>query len=174
MPLGDPHRGLGVLAAGAVAREHIEQHEVGDCRRRLLADRALPARGQRPLGNVAEHRALGIGGPDRIAVIGIQTVREVALGGFDPFVELIRLQHERHQRLASLRIFRVGHRQDGIHQMQFSRLADRTDRHVGVVHVLGDVLLARVVVRCDVDRDAVVGPVDLVTEERLVVERVVP
>ena len=118
--------------------------------------------------------ALGIGGPDWIAVVGIETMREVALGGLDPFVELVRLQHERHQRLAGLRIFGVGHRQDRIHQMQFSRFSDRTDRHVGVVHVLGDVLLGRIVASRDVDRDAVVGPVDLVAEERLVVERVVP
>ena len=56
--------------------------------------------------------------------------------------------------------------------MQFGRLADRTDREGGVVHVLGDIF--RTVLRGDVDRDAVIGPVDFLGEERLVVRGVVP
>lgn len=59
--------------------------------------------------------------------------------------------------------------------MRCSSVGLPTDhRHVGVVHVLGDVLLRRVLAGGDVDRDAVVGPRDFVGQERLVVEGVVP
>ena len=56
--------------------------------------------------------------------------------------------------------------------MQFGRLAGRSDRHIGVVHVLGDVL--RLALGCHVNRDAVAGDVKLAGKERLVVRRVVP
>jgi len=59
-------------------------------------------------------------------------------------------------------------------QMEFGRLADRPHRIERVIHILGDLLLGRVVLRRDVDGDAVVGPVDFAAQERLVVERVVP
>lgn len=58
LPLGDAHRRLGVLAAGAVAREHVDEHEVGDRRRRALADRTFAAGRQAPLGDVAIDGAL--------------------------------------------------------------------------------------------------------------------
>jgi SAM-dependent methyltransferase len=39
----------------------------------------------------------------------------------EQFVELIGLQEERHQRLACLRVFRIGHRQEQPHNLQFGR-----------------------------------------------------
>ncbi len=58
--------------------------------------------------------------------------------------------------------------------MQLGRFADRTDRPHRMVHVLGDIGLGRILVGRDIDRDAIVGPVDFAAEERLVVRRIVP
>src|SRR5690242_19708717 len=44
-PLGVRDRALHVIAAGAVVGEHVDDDEVGDRARRLLADRAEAARG---------------------------------------------------------------------------------------------------------------------------------
>src|SRR5258708_36061680 len=41
------HRGFHVLASGAVVREHVDQHEVGDRGRGILAQLATAGRGRR-------------------------------------------------------------------------------------------------------------------------------
>ena len=99
---------------------------------------------------------------------------EIALGGLEPLVELVGLEHVGHQRLAGLRIFGVAHRQQRIHQMEFGRSAHRADRPHRVVHVVGDGLEARIAAGRDIDRDAVVGPENFAAQERLVVRGVVP
>jgi hypothetical protein len=90
LPLRDLDRALGVLAAGADGREHVEQHEVGERRGCLLADRAEAADRQRPLADVAVDRPLGVGGPHRVRLVGIEGVGEVSLRRLQPLVELSR------------------------------------------------------------------------------------
>ena len=113
-------------------------------RRRLLADRAEPARSERALGRLAEDRVLGIRRPDRIGVVGVERMGEIADGRLQPLVELVGLQQERHQRLTGLRILGVVHRQHREASVELGRLADRPDRPQRVVHVLGDRLLGRI------------------------------
>jgi hypothetical protein len=132
------------------------------------------AGGQRALGRLAEDRVLGIGGPDRIGVVGVERMGEIADGGFEPLVVLLGLEQVRHQRLAGLRILGVAHRQDRIADMKLGRLADRSDRPQRVVHVVGDLFLGGVALGGGVDRDAVVGPRDFAGEKGLVVEGVIP
>src|SRR5262249_34909032 len=45
LAFGDLDRTLSILATGARIGEHVEHDEVGERRRRLLADRSLPAPG---------------------------------------------------------------------------------------------------------------------------------
>src|SRR5581483_5378585 len=92
LTLRNRDRALYVLAACAVVREHVEDDEVGNRRRRLLADRTEAARRERTLGDVAIRRVLRIRGPDRILVVGVEAVREVALRRLDPWVEVVRLE----------------------------------------------------------------------------------
>ena len=58
--------------------------------------------------------------------------------------------------------------------MELGRLANRPDRPQRVIHVLGDLLQLRVALGGRVDRDAVVGPMDLAGEKCLVVEGIIP
>src|SRR6202163_4837659 len=80
-------RAFRVLAAGEVIGEHVEHEEVGDRRRRLLADRAEAAGGERALAGLPEDGSLGIGRPHRVGVVGIEAVSEIALGGVEPPIE---------------------------------------------------------------------------------------
>ena len=123
LPLGDLDAALGVLAAGADIGEHVEDDEVGERRRRLLADRSQAARGQRALGRLAEDRVLGIGRPDRVLSYALR-VSEISDRCLQPLVVLIRLQQEGDQRLAGLRMLGVGHRQDREADVELGRLAD--------------------------------------------------
>ena len=68
-------------------------------------------------------------------------MRQIALRGLDPRIEVLGFQHERGERLAGVRRLGEVEGQDREGEMQLGRLADRTDRHVGVVHVLGDCLV---------------------------------
>src|SRR5450759_3762515 len=72
LPLGNRDRSLGVLAAGAVVRKHVDHQEVGDRGRRLLAGRADAGSGKRALAGLAEHLILRIGSPHRRSVISIE------------------------------------------------------------------------------------------------------
>jgi hypothetical protein len=172
LALGHRDSTLGVLASGREVRKHVHHDEVGDRRRGLLAERAEAAGRQRALGDVAIGRALRIGGPDRVLVVVEQEVRQVALRGLDPRVEVLGLQHERAQCLAGLRRLGELEGQDRERQMQLGRLAGRSDRHIGVVHVIGDRLV--LLRRGHVDRDAVRGEVQVAGDEDLVVGGVIP
>src|SRR5438105_3159628 len=77
LPLGDLDRALDVLAAGAVIREHVHDQEVGDRGCGLLARRTNAGRRQRPLAGEAEHLVLGITGPYRVGVIGVEAMGEI-------------------------------------------------------------------------------------------------
>src|SRR5262245_52483986 len=94
LALRDLYRILDVLAAGAIVGEHVEQDEVGNRGGRFLADRAEATGRQRALGCLAEHRALGVAGPYRVGVIGIERVGQIADRRFEPLVEIVRLQDE--------------------------------------------------------------------------------
>src|SRR5215470_19304243 len=72
LALRNLHRILDVFAASAIVSEHVEQDEVGNRGGRLFADRAETTGGQCALGRLAEHDALGVGGPYRVGVIGIE------------------------------------------------------------------------------------------------------
>src|SRR5262249_18272741 len=74
LALGDRNGAFHIFATGAVVREHVDDEEVGDRRRSLLADRAEMTGGERALGAVAERRALRVGGPYRIGVVGVERV----------------------------------------------------------------------------------------------------
>src|SRR6476469_8045674 len=91
LPLGNRDRTLRVLAPGAVVGEHVDDDEVGDRGRRLLADRTEPACGACARGDVAERRGLRIGGPYRVLVVSVEAVRQVTLGRLDPRVEVVGL-----------------------------------------------------------------------------------
>ena len=58
LPFGNRDRALGVLAAGAEVREHIDHQEVGDRGRRLFAGLADAGGRKRALAGLAEHRVL--------------------------------------------------------------------------------------------------------------------
>src|SRR5450759_1416122 len=72
LPLGNRDRALGVLAAGAVVRNHVDHQEVGDRGRRLLAGRADAGSGKRALAGLAEHLILRIRRPHRRGIIGVE------------------------------------------------------------------------------------------------------
>ena len=112
LPLSDRNGALGVLATRREVREHVDDDEVGDHSRRLLAQRALTCRRQRALGDVAIGRALGIRGPNGVGVIGQEEVRQVALCGFHPRVEVLRFHHKGREGLARLRRLRELEGQD--------------------------------------------------------------
>src|SRR5690348_5963966 len=78
LPLGDGDCAFHVLTPGAVVGKHVEHEEIGDCRRRLLADRAEPAGREGALGDVAIDSTLGVRRPDRILVVGVEAVRQIA------------------------------------------------------------------------------------------------
>ena len=137
-------------------------------------NRTQSAGGERAFGGIAERRAFGIGSPHRVVVVRAEAMREITLRGFEPAVELIRFHHEGDQRLRGLRILGVVHHQDRIHQVQLGRFADRSDRPEGMVHVLGDLLFGRILLRRDVDRNSIVGPIEFTGQEGLVVGRIVP
>src|SRR6476661_4375932 len=78
------HRGLHILTAGAVVREHVDDHEVGDRGGCIFTHLANARRRQRRGGDVTVRRVLRVGGPDRIFVVPFKEVRKVALGCLDP------------------------------------------------------------------------------------------
>ena len=80
------------------------QDEVGDRGRRLLADRADAAGRQRALGGVAEHRVLRVLRPDRVLVVGVERLGEVAGAASSHGLYLLGFHHEARQRLAGLRV----------------------------------------------------------------------
>src|SRR5215471_4090915 len=96
-PLGCSHRSLGFVAADAIARKHVQQDEIRNRRCRLLADRAETAGRQAALAGLAKNRRLRIGSPRRVLVVGVEAVGHKALRRLEPWIELGRLQHERHQ-----------------------------------------------------------------------------
>src|SRR5712672_4153530 len=94
LPLGNRDRTLGVFAAGAVVGEHVDDEEVGDRGRRLLAGRADAGSGKRTLTGVTEHFVLRIGLPHRSRVVAFERVGEITPRTRQPLVVVFLLQHE--------------------------------------------------------------------------------
>src|SRR3954471_4077270 len=69
LPLAIGDRALGVLGARAVVGEHVDQQEVGDRGRRLLAGRTNTGSRERSLAGLSENGVLRICSPRRRGVI---------------------------------------------------------------------------------------------------------
>ena len=75
---------------------------------------------------------------------------------------------------AAFGVFGEVERQDRNRELQFGRMADRTDRPQRVIGVVREILHLRIVFVGHVDRNAVGGAVEFARQERLVVGAVVP
>src|SRR5437763_17111150 len=78
LPLAIRDRALGVLGARAVVGKHVDDQEVGDRGRRLLAGRTNTGSGERALAGLSEIGVLRICSPHRRGVIGVQGVGQIA------------------------------------------------------------------------------------------------
>ena len=99
---------------------------------------------------------------------------QIAPRARQPLLEVFLFQHEGDEGLCCVRVFGEVERQDRNRELQFGRLADGAYRPERMISIFGQLLLGRIVLGCNIDRDTIGGAVQLAREECLVVGRVVP